>query len=252
MAQRPAPSARSARAARADAVDELMGALLLLADADRAAGERAYLKSAYTHLGVRVPARRKVAKDWLRGHRPHIEEVVAVAEELWDSEIYERRGVAVDLIEASVADLGPDDLGLVDAWVRDARTWALVDPLAHGVAGRVLTRFPASEGAWTERWRVDPDFWVRRTAVLCLSRPVRDGAVPFTRFEAVTVPMLPEHEFFVRKAIGWVLREVGRARPDVTGAYCTAHIGEMSGVTWREARKPLDPGLIATLEERRR
>ncbi|MDY7105592.1 MAG: DNA alkylation repair protein, partial [Actinomycetota bacterium] len=257
------------------AVGEIVDELRVLADPERAVGEKAYLKSSYDHLGVRVPARRKVATTWLRADGPprDLDLVRAVAEALWTGNCYERRGAAVDLLEAvsspprrrrhrradqtdgaeeTATVLGPDDLGLVERWVRDAHTWALVDPLAHGIAGRILTAAPGAEATWTDRWRADDDFWVRRSSVLCLSRPIRAGVVGFDRFETITAPMLGEREFFIRKAIGWVLREIGRDTPADVATYCDAHVEQMSGVTWREARKVLDPALVATLETRRR
>ena len=59
--------------------------------------------------------------------------------------------------------------------------------------------------------------------------------------------MLAEREFFIRKAIGWVLRDTGRRRPDLVAAWLEPRIGQVSGVTLREAVKPLPPDTTARM-----
>ena len=89
---------------------------------------------------------------------------------------------------------------------------------------------------------------MRRLAVLSLSRPVRAGVVPFAIFTEVADRLLDEREFFIRKAIGWVLRDVGRDDPASVEAFCRPRMGRMSTVTWAEARKRLAPDVVAELD----
>jgi 3-methyladenine DNA glycosylase AlkD len=85
-----------------------------------------------------------------------------------------------------------------------------------------------------DRWATDPDFWVRRASLLAELRSLKAGADmrPFLRRAD---RMLDEKEFFIRKAIGWVLREVGKKRPDEVVAWLAPRTGRTSGVTIREA-----------------
>ena len=135
--------------------------------------------------------------------------------------------------------------------VRDAGTWALVDPLSYNVAGTILTVHPDAATA-VDRWVTDESFWVRRLAVLCLSRPVRAGAVPFDTLAGVSDRLLDEREFFVRKAIGWVLRDIAKKDPDAVAGFLRPRMARVSGVTWREARKPLPAAVVAELDALRR
>jgi 3-methyladenine DNA glycosylase AlkD len=228
---------------------ELHEQLVAMADPVRAEGERAYLKHCYEHLGVPMGPGRKLVKEWLRGSRPELDHVLAVAAVLWDSEIYEDRRAAVDLLVEVADQLGPEHLDRLTAMVRDARTWALVDPLGHTVVGKILTRHPEVAAAHGERWSLDDDsFWVRRLSVLSLSRPVRAGSVPFATFATVADRLLDEREFFIRKSIGWVLRDIGRDRPDEVEAFCRPRMQRISTVTWREAEKRLSPDVVAELD----
>jgi 3-methyladenine DNA glycosylase AlkD len=142
--------------------------------------------------------------------------------------------------------LDDDDLPFVESLVRDGETWAINDGLAGDVAGRILARgvSPAA-GALLDRWSVDPDsFWVRRLSMLSLlpglkASPAGEEPAEWRRFCRYADSMLLEREFFIRKVIGWVLREVSKSQPDLVGAWVEPRLDAMSGVTRREALKYL-------------
>ena len=83
--------------------------------------------------------------------------------------------------------------------------------------------------------------------MLALLRPVRRGDGDFERFSRYADAMLDEKEFFIRKAIGWVLRETSKKRPDLVDTWISARTGRASGVTMREAVRYLDPARRAEL-----
>ena len=90
-----------------------------------------------------------------------------------------------------------------------------------------------------DRWAAADDFWLRRAAMLALLVPLRQGRGDFERFGRYADAMLDEHEFFVRKAIGWVLRDTARKRPDLVYEWLLPRATRASTVTIREAVKPL-------------
>ena len=90
-----------------------------------------------------------------------------------------------------------------------------------------------------DRWAGDEDFWIRRSALLSQLRVVRPVDGDPTRFFGYADEMLDEREFFIRKAIGWVLRDMGRRRPDEVAAWVLPRAGRLSGVTRREVLKVL-------------
>ncbi len=142
--------------------------------------------------------------------------------------------------------LVPADAALVERLIRESGTWALVDVLAAAVMGSMAERYPELN-AVLDRWAADADFWVRRAALLALLGPLRQGDGDFARFGRYADMMLAEREFFIRKAIGWVLRDTGRRRPGLVAAWLEPRIGLVSGVTLREAVKPLPPETAARL-----
>ena len=218
----------------------------------RAEHEKAYLKSELAHYGVPVPAIRAVAKDVRKLH-PDLahDELVDLVDALWSAPVHERRMVAVELLRTYVDRLEPADMVLLERLLRESRTWALVDGLAGSVVGPLVERAPAAV-AVLDRWAVDDDFWIRRSALLASLESLRRGEGDFERFGKYADAMLDEKEFFIRKAIGWVLRDTARKRPDMVFGWLLPRATRASGVTLREACKPLSAEQRAAIEAARR
>lgn len=220
-------------------VEQLEAELRDLATVERAVHEKRYLKSDLVHLGTSVPDVRRVTLRAVKASLPFEHEAtVACVEALWSRGVHELRMAAVDVLIARVDLLSPADLPLIELLLRESRTWALVDGLAPSVVGPLLLAHAEVEAS-VQHWAHDPDFWLRRTAVLAYLLPMRRGEDVFQRFSAVADPLLEDREFFVRKAIGWVLRERGRKLPDEVYSWLAPRRMRASGLTLREASKYL-------------
>jgi 3-methyladenine DNA glycosylase AlkD len=220
-------------------VDEIDTELRSHGSPDRAEREKAYLKSTRQHYGTSVPTTRAIAKEFCLQH-PSLDhdDLVAVVRTLWSMPAHEDRMVVVELFGVYADRLGVGDIGLIEQLLRQSGTWALVDGLAASVTGRLLELHPEL-GDVLDRWSVDHDFWIRRSALLALLVPLRRGGGDFERLSRYADAMLDEREFFIRKAIGWVLRDTGRKRPVIAFDWLLPRAGRASGVTLREAVKPL-------------
>ena len=208
---------------------------------DRAAQEKRYLKSDLEFLGGSVWEIRRVAQAFVRGAAPMThDQLVALVHALWAKPVHERRMAAVVLLELHPKLLTAEDLPLIERLLRESLTWALVDGLAGDVVSGLLMRLPAEVTPVLDRWATDPDFWIRRSSLLAELGPLRAGADP-APFLRRADAMLDEKEFFIRKAIGWVLREVGKRRPAEVVAWLAPRTHRASGVTMREAVKYLPP-----------
>jgi len=213
---------------------EIEDALRSAGTPERAAHEKHYLKSDLEFLGASVWEIRRAVKSALESQPLGHDGLVALVRELWRAPMHERRMAAVAALELREGELGVADMPLIEELLRDSRTWALVDGLAADVAGSIAQRHAGGVGPILDRWAADPDFWVRRAALLAELKPLRSGAA-LDRFARHADAMLDEREFFIRKAIGWVLRETGKRRaPDVI-AWLAPRTGRASGVTMREA-----------------
>lgn len=210
---------------------------------ERAASEKAYLHSELEFTGTAVPAVRSVIKAWCRD-RPGLTrgELLEVAEALWPRPVHECRLAVVELLDAKVALLQARDAVLLERLLRACGTWALVDGLAENVMGKLVELHPELSAA-LDRWAADDDFWLRRSAMLALLRPLRRGEGDFERFARYANQMLEEKEFFIRKAIGWILRDTAKRRPALVADWLAPRAHRASAVTLREAVKPLAPAV---------
>ena len=215
------------------AVAELDLMLRAAGTPDRAVNEKRYLKSDLEFYGVTVPAIRRTVGSWLTGLGALSRvELVEAVEILWSRPVHERRAAAVQLLERHIDLLEPADIDLLERLLRQSRTWALVDDIAASVAGPLLDRHPDADTV-LDNWAGDPDFWIRRSALLAHLLALRAGEGDFARFSRYADSMLEDKEFFIRKAIGWVLRDTARKRPDLVYEWLLPRAARASGVTVR-------------------
>jgi 3-methyladenine DNA glycosylase AlkD len=205
----------------------------------RAAGTKAYLKSDLRFYGTTMPDIRSGANAFAREH-PDLTraELRRIVDELWSTDVFELRSAGIALLSKYSVLLGERDLPWLLGFVRLSQTWAHVDWLAADVIGGVvgesktaLRRLPV--------WARDENFWVRRTALLAQLRQLSHEAGDFALFARLAELMLGEREFFIRKAIGWVLREVSKKRPKLVFDFLREHRADVSGLTLSEGAKYL-------------
>jgi 3-methyladenine DNA glycosylase AlkD len=204
-------------------------------DPARGAGARRYLKIDLECLGCGAPAIRAAVEAVLR-EPPGLDRrrLIALVRALWARPVWDVRAAAMVLLERRAGLLAPVDLTLLERLIRASGTWALVDGLAIHAVGPLVARHPELE-ATLDRWVRDDDFWVRRSALLAHLLPLRRGGGDFERFARRADALLDEREFFIRKAIGWVLRETGKKRPELVAGWLAPRLERASGLTVREA-----------------
>lgn len=194
------------------------------------------MKSDMPFLGVRVPDARRVARAAATGtHGP--DALREAARVLWDEATHREERYAAEALLAVRALRGDrDNVPLIEHMVRTGRWWDYTDELSGRLAD-LHDIHPASTAALVRRWGTDENLWIRRIAILSqLGR--RDRVDPMLLAEVIE-PSLDSSEFFLRKAIGWALREYARVAPDWVRAYVDGHA--VSPLTRREALKHLGP-----------
>jgi 3-methyladenine DNA glycosylase AlkD len=206
---------------------------------ERAEGAKAYLKSDLEFFGVDAKGIRTTAREVFDRH-PNLghDDLVRLVRALWQRPTFDDRGVAAGLLERRRDLLGADDLELVEELLRQSGTWALVDWLCTKVAAPLVEGDPALKRT-LKRWARDDDFWLRRSSMLSLLPALRRGEGDFELFSSFASAMVEEKEFFIRKAIGWVLRDTSKKRPELAYEFLSAHIDRVSGLTLREGSKYL-------------
>jgi 3-methyladenine DNA glycosylase AlkD len=205
----------------------------------RAVGAKAYMKSALDFHGIDAKQLRAEARAFCATHADlDHDSLVAIASALFATRAFDLRSAAIALLERKRALLEPRDAEWLVELARAGACWAHVDYLVTQVIGPRLEGEPSMPRR-ARAWAKDDAFWVRRVALLVDLAPLRRGGGDFALFASIAAPMVVEREFFIAKAIGWVLREVSKKRPALVRDFLLAHGARASGVTWREATKYL-------------
>jgi 3-methyladenine DNA glycosylase AlkD len=239
------------RASPADAVRHFEARFRAIGSPERARTERAYMKSTLRFHGIAAKLLRDECAAFCKVQREVDREMlVAVVDALFATDGFDLRSAAIGLLERNVALFSAKDSPWLAELARRGACWAHVDWLVTKVIAPVLDG-DASLSRRVRAWANDRDFWVRRVALLAQLGALRRGDGNFELFTEVAVPMLEEREFFIRKAIGWVLREVSKKRPALVRGFLVEHGAHASGVTWREATKYLPAAMRRQVEAAR-
>lgn len=206
---------------------------------DRAAGMKAYMKSELRFHGVDQKTLRTEARAFCKAH-PEMDRAALVADvdALFATDGFDLHSAAVAILERKWKLLEPRDAPWLVELARRAACWAHVDWISTKVIAPLL-QDDRSLPRLVRQWARDDSFWVRRVALLAQLPALSRVGGDFALFAEIAAPMLEEREFFIRKAIGWVLREVSKKRPQLVRAFMRRHGQRCSGVTRREATKYL-------------
>jgi 3-methyladenine DNA glycosylase AlkD len=217
-------------------VDAVRSLLREHADPELAPGQQAYMKSTLPFLGVRVQEVRRLARAAARSCPPaDLEALERAVRDLWDGATHrEERYAASELTALRMArgrfELLPlyEHIAVTGAW------WDHVDDIAHRIAD-LHEMHPGPTAQTVRRWAASDDMWLRRLAIL--SQLGRRDRVDRRLLVDVIEPNITDPEFFIRKAIGWALREVARVDPGWVQTFADEH--ELSPLSRREALKHL-------------
>jgi 3-methyladenine DNA glycosylase AlkD len=226
-------------------VHEVRRALAAVADPEKAPAMQAYMKSSMPFLGIQARTMRSACKVVLDA-RPLADEHqwLEAVRLLWDDAGYrEERYAAVELTGHRYyrGHQRPGTLALYRHLVTTGAWWDLVDTVAGNRVGPVLRAHPAGVTPVMRSWAVDEDLWVRRTAILCQlgSRAATDVELLGFVVERNLEDSLHGRDFFIRKAVGWALRQHARVDPGWVVTFVARHEEQLSGLSRREALKHL-------------
>jgi len=212
-------------------IDAIRAGLAARANPDKAPDMQAYMKSEMPFLGVQKPARTALAREVFTPLGFGTWQTTVLT--LWREATYrEERYMAIALARdrryrehRTMAALPLyEELIVTGAW------WDLVDEVAVRLVGEL------DLAGFLREWAVDEDMWKRRTAII--AQIARKGGTDAQLLFDCIEPNRGDREFFIRKAIGWALREYCKVDPDGVERYCATH--ELSPLSRREALRNLD------------
>ncbi len=207
----------------------------------RAEGSRAYHKIDRVYLGVTNPVINDLTKEWRTAL--DIDQRIALADALWQTDIYEARLAAAKLL--TQARIRPDDgvWALIQTWVPDFDSWAIADHVCMAGQKRLIanpSRIDAVEG-----WTKSDHMWTRRAALVITLPWTRDrNAKPEylairERILGWAASYVDDPQWFIQKSIAWWLRDLSKRDADRVAAFLQTYGARMKPFAVKEASKYL-------------
>ncbi|MFG2993801.1 DNA alkylation repair protein [Streptomyces sp. NPDC048257] len=224
------------RSALADTLlERLQGTYAAAADPVRARAMAAYMKDVAPFLGIPTPLRRELSKTVTKDTpKPSGTDCAALALRCWRLPEREYHYFAVDYLRRHVSRCSSGLLPVVRHLIVTVPWWDTVDLLAAHTVGPLVAADPELAAVMDE-WIEDENLWLARTALLHQLR--FRSATDSGRLFAYCRRRAGHPDFFLRKAIGWSLREYAKTDPDAVRAFVEAERGSLSPLSVREALK---------------
>jgi 3-methyladenine DNA glycosylase AlkD len=223
-----------------------------VADAETAKAKQAYMKSSMPVYGVQKPARAVIEKKMYefilqKKYDPNIQQPITrdlyrnCVQTLWELPHREEKYLAIDFALFFKEHIVFENLDLYERLLRDYQDimwWDFVDPIATNLIGKVALQNQTKMEPILRKWIDDEDnMWIRRTAILAQLKHKRDTN------EALLLELcrkrMGEKEFFIRKAVGWALREHSKTNPNLVLQFLNKEKSNLSGLSYREGAKVL-------------
>lgn len=197
-----------------------------------------YMKNHFRFFGIKTPERRALMRTFYTqyGH-PKQEQVPAIVKELWAMPEREIHQVAQEIAGKYMKKAKPEIISLYEFMILNNSWWDTVDYIAIWLVGTLFKNHPEMIEEYVEKWMKSGNFWLQRTAIL-FQRNYKDETDETLLF-GICQKLSGEKEFFIRKAIGWALREYAYTNPQAVLAFVKQN--QLSPLSSKEALKHIKP-----------
>lgn len=210
-----------------------------LANAANARAMAAYMKTDMPFFGIKVPVWRPIMREAVKAHAIATrDDYVSAIEALWNEPEREMKHGATFVARRFPKFITMQTMPLYRRLIVEGAWWDFVDEVADHLVGRVVLQERAKAGPIMRKWIDDEKhMWLRRAAILCQlkHKKATDEAMLFD----FCLRRAHEKAFFIRKAIGWALRQYAYTNPTAVRAFLKQHRANFSPLTLREAGKHL-------------
>jgi len=203
----------------------------------KAAQMKTYMKGQFEYLGLPTPLRRAISKEFYAEHGyPDPGELKEIVEICWQLPYREYKYFAMELMVKLKKKAGHGAITLYEKLITDESWWDTIDLIAPSLVGYHLMEFPEERSHYINKWIGSGNIWLQRS---CILFQLKYKANTDTRLlSSIILKLKDSKEFFIRKAIGWSLREYSKTDPGFVVRFVQSH--DLSGLSHREALKWLE------------
>ncbi|ASW43310.1 DNA alkylation repair protein [Clostridium isatidis] len=202
---------------------------------NNAAPMKAYMKNKFEFLGIKTPLRRELEKPFFKKldkNSPIDREFV---KSLWKEEYREFQYLGVDYLIKEKKKLQQDDIHFIKELIINKSWWDTIDLIASHLVGEICQKYPELIDEYILKWSQDKNIWLRRTAILFQLKYKENTNTEV--LEKVILNNNKDNEFFIEKAIGWVLREYSKSNKEWVSNFIVSN--NLSKLSIKEGSKYL-------------
>jgi len=190
----------------------LEGAFRENAIPEKAAQMKKYMKGLFEYHGIQTPVRLEILRDFINDNGlPPPDYLEAVTNYLWEKPEREYQYVAMNMLDRQKKKVSKDFISLYEDILLKKSWWDSVDYIAAALVGHHFKKFPEQRLPYTEKWMASGNMWLQRSALLFQLKYKKDTDTDLlTKYIR---ELSGSKEFFIRKAIGWTLREYSKTDP---------------------------------------
>lgn len=183
------------------------------ADSDIAKQQKAYLRDQFLFYGIKTPVRRNMQKPFLaKQYLPPKENLENLVKILWTKPHREYHYFAQELVQKYTKNFDRKDISLLEYMITHNSWWDTVDLIATKLVKAYFKKFPGQRDQYIEKWLSSENIWLQRTCLIF--QLLEKGETDLKLLEKVINSLLGSKEFFINKAIGWILRDYSRTDAD--------------------------------------
>ena len=202
---------------------------------DNAKYMKSYMKDNFEYLGIKTPLRKELEKELLKEKSKEALIDKDFVKMLWNYEYRELQYVALDYLVKQKKKLQKEDINFIKDLIITKSWWDTIDLIASHLVGEICKKYPELIDEYILNWSTDENMWIRRTAILYQLKYKQD--TDRNILEKVIKDNIEDEEFFIRKAIGWALREYSKTNKEWVSEFVANN--RLSKLSEKEASKYL-------------
>lgn len=193
-----------------------------------------YMKNLFPYLGIKTPKRKELFRDFIKENGlPEISELKQITLDLWDLPEREFQYIAIGILRKFTKKWDEDFIDLFEQLIVTKSWWDSVDGLASWMVGEHFKRFPNLRDKYIDKWMKSNNMWLQRTCLL-FQLSYKDKTDEML-MGSIIISLNGSKEFFINKAIGWILREYSKTNSQFVINFVENN--ELSNLSKREALK---------------